>query len=339
MLDLDIKGFFDSIDWELLLKAIRHHTDCPWVLLYIERWLKAPVQMEDGNVVPRTAGTPQGGVISPLLANLFLHYAFDRWMGRTFPHVPFERYADDAICHCKSAEEARALWGAIADRFAACKLVLHPQKTKIVYCKDANRRGDSPDIHFDFLGFQFRARKIMWVKPDRRIFAHSFQPAASPKALTRISREIRSWALHHRSDKSLTELAQMYNPCIRGWITYYSRFYKTQLRPTLKRIDAYVIRWHVESSSDCATRPKAREIGLTGYAVPIQPSLHIGRYAMATAEHREPCDSRGLCTVLGAPGGEIPPGDSTQSAEPSTAAYSRSTFDCGNRACPGIPRH
>ena len=193
--------------------------------------------------MPRTAGTPQGGVISPLLANLFLHYAFDMWMVRTFPHIPFERYADDAICHCKSAEEARALWSAIADRFAACKLVLHPQKTKIVYCKDANRRGDFPDIHFDFLGFQFRARKIMWQKPGRRIFAHSFQPAASPKALTRISREIRGWALHHRSDKSLTELATMYNPCIRGWITYYSHFYGTQLRPTLTRIDAYVIRW------------------------------------------------------------------------------------------------
>jgi hypothetical protein len=199
--------------------------------------------MEDGSIAPRTAGTPQGGVISPLLANLFLHYAFDTWMVRTFPHIPFERYADDIICHCKGAEEARALWSAIADRFAACKLVLHPQKTKIVYCKDVNRRGDFPDIHFDFLGFQFRARKIMWVKPDKRIFAHSFQPAASPKALMRISRDIRSWALHHRSDKSLTELAQMYNPCIRGWITYYSHLYKTQLRPTLKRIDAYVIRW------------------------------------------------------------------------------------------------
>src|ERR1700752_2670464 len=243
VLDLDIKGFFDSIDWELMLSAVRHHTDCAWVPLYIERWLKAPVRMEDGSVVPRTAGTPQGGVISPLLANLFLHYAFDAWMARTFAHIKFERYADDIICHCKSAEEARALWGAIADRFAVCKLVLHPQKTKIIYCKDVNRRSDFPDIHFDFLGFQFRARKIMWVKADRGIFAHSSQPAASPQALARISREIRSWALHHRSDKSLIELAQMYNPCIRGWITYYSHFYRTQLRPTLKRIDAYVIRW------------------------------------------------------------------------------------------------
>jgi RNA-directed DNA polymerase len=239
VLDLDVRAFFDSIDWELLLRAIRHHTDCAWVLLYIERWLKAPVQLEDGGIVPRTAGTPQGGVISPLLANLFLHYAFDMWMARNYPHIPFERYADDAICHCASAEEARALWSALVDRFAACKLALHPEKTKIVYCKDANRRGEFSNIHFDFLGFQFRARKTIWNgKP-----AHGFMPAASPKALTSISRTIRRWALHHRSDKSLKDLAEIYNPCIRGWIAYYSNFYKTQLRPTLTRIDAFVIRW------------------------------------------------------------------------------------------------
>jgi len=183
------------------------------------------------------------GAISPLLANLFLHYAFDMWMAREFPHIPFERYADDAICHCRSAEEARALWSALGDRLAACKLVLHPVKTKVVYCKDVNRRGEFPVISFDFLGFQFRARKTMWRKDETRIFTHSFQPAASPKALTRISQEVRGWTLHKRSDKSLTELAEMYNPCIRGWITYYSHFYKTQLRPTLKRIDVYVIRW------------------------------------------------------------------------------------------------
>ena len=239
VLDIDVKGFFDSIDWELLLKAVRSHTDCPWVLLYIERWLKAPVQMEDGAIVPRTAGTPQGGVISPLLANLFLHYAFDMWMAREFPRIPFERYADDAICHCKSAEEARALWKALADRFAACKLALHPEKTKIVYCKDANRRANFPAISFDFLGFQFRARKTMW----QRRAVHGFLPAASPKALTRIGREIRHWALHHRSDKSLEELAAIYNPIVRGWIGYYGNFYRTQLRPTLWRIDLYVIRW------------------------------------------------------------------------------------------------
>ena len=239
VLDLDVKAFFDTIDWELMLKAVRQQTDCPWVLLYIDRWLRAPVQMEDGSVVPRMAGTPQGGVISPLLANLFLHYVFDMWMTREFPHIPFERYADDAICHCQSAEEAQVVWSAVRGRFGACKLVLHPEKTKIVYCKDANRRGDFPNTHFDFLGFQFRARKTMWHgKP-----AHGFLPAASPKALTRIRRTVRRWALHHRNDKSLPELATMYNPSIRGWITYYSHFYSTRLRPTLKRIDAYVIRW------------------------------------------------------------------------------------------------
>ncbi len=182
VLDLDVKAYFDSIDWELMLTAVRRHTNQSWVLLYIERWLKAPVQLEDGSVAPRTSGTPQGGVVSPVLANLFLHYAFDMWMKRTYPHIPFERYADDAICHCKSAEEAQALWSALADRFAACKLVLHPQKTKIVYCKDANRRGDFPSQSFDFLGFMFRARKTMW----RGRPAHGFMPAASPKALTSI---------------------------------------------------------------------------------------------------------------------------------------------------------
>jgi group II intron reverse transcriptase/maturase len=239
VLDIDVKGFFDNLDWELMLKAMRHHTGCPWALLYIERWLKAPVHMEDGSIVPRTAGTPQGGVISPLLANLFLHYTFDMWMAREFPHIPFERYADDAICHCKTAEEARLLWSALAHRFAACKLVLHPDKTKIVYCKDANRRGGFSVISFDFLGFQFRARKTMWQGKA----AHGFLPAASPRALKRISREVRRWRLHTRSDKSLQDLAEIYNPVIRGWIGYYSNFYRTQLRPTLKRIDLYVIRW------------------------------------------------------------------------------------------------
>jgi hypothetical protein len=162
------------------------------------------------------------------------------WMARTFPHIPFERYADDAICHCKSAEEAQALWSVLADRLAACKLVLHPEKTKIVYCKDANRCGDFPNQSFDFLGFMFRARKTMW---QGRIPAHGFMPAASPKALTSISRTIRRWTLHHHSDKSLQNLAETYNTYIRGWINYYGNFYRTQLRPTLKRIDLYVIRW------------------------------------------------------------------------------------------------
>lgn len=256
VLDLDIKGFFDNIDWELMLTAVRAHTDCPWVLLYIERWLKAPVQMEDGRIVERTAGTPQGGVISPLLANLFLHYAFDAWMTREFPRIPFERYADDAICHCRSEAEARALWRALEARMSACKLTLHPEKTKIVYCKDANRKGDYPNICFDFLGFQFRARKTVWRVNGERVFTHGFLPAVSPTACVRITREIRSWALHQRSDKSLEELAAMYNPKIRGWITYYSHFYRTQLRPALRRINAYVVRWARRKYKRMGHRPK-----------------------------------------------------------------------------------
>ena len=257
VLDIDVKGYFDSIDWELLLKAVRHHTDCPWVLLYIERWLKVPVQMEDGSVVPRTAGTPQGGVVSPTLANLFLHYVFDLWMTRNYPGIPFERYADDIICHCKSAEEAQALWRALQDRFAACKLVMHPKKTKLVYCKDANRRGDFAKQAFDFLGFTFRARKTIW---QGHIHAHGFMPAASPKALKSISRAIRCWTLHHRSDRTLQDLAEIYNPYIQGWINYYGQFYREQLRPTLKRIDAYVIRWARRKFKRLRRRPKgARE--------------------------------------------------------------------------------
>ena len=193
VLDIDVKGYFDNIDWELLLKAVRHHTDCPWVLLYIERWLKVPVRMEDGRIVERQAGTPQGGVISPLLANLFLHYAFDAWMARHNPHISFERYADDIVCHCRTEAQARQLWRALGERFADCKLELHPQKTKIVYCKDVNRPGDFPTIAFDFLGFQFRARKTMWGKGVKRVFTHSFQPAASPKALKAIGRTVRAW--------------------------------------------------------------------------------------------------------------------------------------------------
>ena len=225
------------------MRAVRKHTGCVWVLLYIERWLKAPEQMEDGSLIARERGTPQGGVISPLLANLFLHYTFDLWMCRKYPEIPFERYADDVICHCRSEEQARTLSASLERRFAECGLTLHPEKTKIVYCKDVKRRGDFPNISFDFLGFAFRARKMMWGKGKERIFTHCFQPAASPKALTSISRTVRRWTLHHHSDKSLQDLAKKYNPYIQGWINYYGNFYRTQLRPILKRIDIYVIRW------------------------------------------------------------------------------------------------
>jgi RNA-directed DNA polymerase len=240
VVDLDIKAFFDSLDWELLLKAVRKHAPNRWTVLYIERWLKAPVVNEDGRLVPREQGTPQGGVISPLLANLFLHYAFDRWMQTAFPSVPFERYADDAICHCWSEEEALRLRQALDRRFAECKLALHAEKTKVVYCKDTNRKREHPMLHFVFLGYQFRPRSAKW---RNGLFGTSFLPGASPKALQLIRQAIRRWSLQTRSDKTLHDLARMFNPYIRGWISYYGQFYKSALYRTLQRIDAFLIRW------------------------------------------------------------------------------------------------
>ena len=240
VLDLDIKAFFDSIETHLLMRAVRAHTSCGWVLLYIERWLKAPVQMPDGSVVVRERGTPQGGVVSPLLANLFLHYAFDVWMRRNHPGIPFERYADDAICHCASEEQATALRQSLASRFAECGLTLHPEKTKIVYCKDDDRRQDYPSHKFDFLGYTFRPR-LSRRRGDR--IGVSFSPAVSGPALKAIRQTVRRWSLHERSDKSLEDLARMFNPYIRGWITYYGRYYKSALYPTLRHIDSILARW------------------------------------------------------------------------------------------------
>ena len=249
----------------------------------------------------------EGGVIS-IGESVYCHYAFDMWMARRCPHIPFERYADDAICHCKSAEEAQVLWSALAVRFAACKLVLHPEKTKIVYARMRMTRR-FPIISFDFLGFQFRARKTMWREGTKRIFAHSFQPAASPKALTFISRTIRRWTLHHSSDKSLPNWPRRTTRDSR--LDYLlQHIYRTQLRSTLKRIDRYVSAC-AANSNGCVSKPKEHATGLIGFAAQIRRSSLIGSCAMETAEHREPCESRGSRTDLGAPGGEIPPGDST----------------------------
>lgn len=240
VLDLDIRSFFDSIDRDLLMRAVGKHSYCPWVLLYIERWLNAPVQLADGTLETRKRGTPQGAVISPLLANLFLHYAFDVWMQRNYPHIPFERYADDAICHCHTEAEAQALRAALERRFAECQLELHPQKTKIVYCKDDDRRGDYPETKFDFLGYTFcpRRSKNRWGK-----HFINFSPAVSNQAGTLMRRTMRRWRLHLRSDKSLEDLARMFNPVIRGWINYFRHFYKSALYPTLRHLDNILARW------------------------------------------------------------------------------------------------
>ena len=209
VLDLDIRAYFDTIPHGLLLKAVRAHTDCAWVLLYIERWLTAPVQMADGTLAPREKGTPQGSVVSPLLANLFLHYAFDRWMAQHHPDIPFERFADDILCHCVSEAQARRLQRVLAQRFATCGLELHPQKTKVVYCRDDDRRGHALHETFDFLGYTFRARrsKNRWGK-----YFVNFSPAVSNAAAKRMRREIRAWQLGCRVDKRIDDLATDVQP-------------------------------------------------------------------------------------------------------------------------------
>ena len=240
VLEFDIKGLFDNIGHDLLMQAVRHHTEIKWVLLYVERWLKAPFQKEDGTLVERPKGTPQGGVISPVLANLFLHYVFDKWMDRNYPRNPFCRYADDAIAHCRTENEAFELKEALDARFKECGLELHPEKTKIVYCKDDRRRGDYPMTSFDFLGFTFRPRRS---KTRKGILFIGFSAAVSNKAGKAMRQKARKWKIHRRSDKSLEDLSRMLGPTIRGWINYYGSFYKSLLYPTLRQLNRTLVRW------------------------------------------------------------------------------------------------
>ena len=240
LLEFDIKGLFDNIEHELLMKAVKHHTRNKWILLYIERWLKTPFQQNDGTLVKRTKGTPQGGVISPVLANLFLHYAFDKWMERNYPRNPFCRYADDGITHCRTEAEAKLLLEALDARFNECGLELHPEKTKIVYCKDDDRRGDYPNISFDFLSYTFRPRR---AKNRYGKFFVSFLPGVSNKAGKAMRQKAKKWKMHLRSDKSLEDLSRMFSPVIRGWINYYGKFYKSALYATLRQLNKILVRW------------------------------------------------------------------------------------------------
>jgi group II intron reverse transcriptase/maturase len=241
VIDLDIKGFFDSISHDLVERAVAHHTDSPWVRLYIARWLRAPVQKADGTLEQRTRGTPQGGVVSPLLANLFLHYAFDVWMQRTFPHVQFERYADDAIVHCRSERQARAVLEAIRDRFRQCGLELHATKTRIVYCKDDDRPGKSDSVKFDFLGYTFQPRraKNRWGK-----YFVSFLPAMSAKAAKAVRATIRDWRMAStRNNQRLEDLARLVNTVVRGWMNYYGRFYRSKCVQVLRHLNEALAAW------------------------------------------------------------------------------------------------
>jgi RNA-directed DNA polymerase len=258
VVDLDLKSFFDSVPWDLVLKAVARHTDLGWVLLYVERWLKAPLQRGDGSVVGRDRGTPQGSSISPLLANVFLHYAFDLWMAREYPAVQFERYCDDVIVHASSESEARRLRAAIAARLAECGLELNERKTRIVYCKSSVRRGSHEHVSFDFLGYTFRPRLSRNRSGDEFV---GFLPAVSDDARKQMGREIRRWRLHVRSGTTLTDLARSINVVVQGWINFYGRFYRSELTRLLRRINEYLIRWAMRKYKRLRRRPaKARRL-------------------------------------------------------------------------------
>ena len=241
VLEFDIKGLFDNLRHDLLLKALRKHTDCPWVLLYIERWLVAPFQKANGQLEPRNSGTPQGSVVGPILANLFMHYTFDKWMQRNYPEVLWARYADDGLVHCRSLQEAKTLLSVLNRRFEECGLELHPDKTRIVYCKDDDRPGnEDQEIKFDFLGYTFRPR---CAKNHRRKFFVSFLPAVSNKASKAMRGKIHDWRMHLKPDKSINDLSNMFNSVIRGWIQYYGRYYKSGLYAVLRYLNNKLVHW------------------------------------------------------------------------------------------------
>ncbi|CAQ54277.1 putative reverse transcriptase [Wolbachia endosymbiont of Culex quinquefasciatus JHB] len=238
--DLDISGFFDNLDHDLALQAIKKHTDCKWVILYVERWMKAPIQQADGSRVTRDKGVPQGGSISPIISSIFMHHAFDMWMKQNYPTVPFERYVDDAIVHCRTKRQAGFMKVMIEERLAKCKLKLHPEKTQIVYSKDDDRKEQFPKQSFDFLGYTFRPRV---AKNKMRNYFISFLPAISNKAKKKIKKTIKSWRIHRITWTTLEEISKKIDPIVRGWFQYYGRFYKSEMYPSLRNIERYLIRW------------------------------------------------------------------------------------------------
>jgi RNA-directed DNA polymerase len=240
VLEFDIKGLFDNIDHTLLMKAVKMHTEEKWIMLYIERWLKAPFKMKDGTTVERKSGTPQGGVISPVLANLFLHYAFDKWMKINFSQNPWARYADDAVAHCRTKAQAEILLKKLDQRFKECGLELHPDKTKIVYCKDDFRKQDQENTTFDFLGYTFRPRRSKSRAGKHFI---NFSPAVSNKACKNMRQTMRNWRIQLKSDKEILDISNMFNPVIRGWINYYGSFYKSELYKVLRHMNKALVQW------------------------------------------------------------------------------------------------
>jgi RNA-directed DNA polymerase len=259
VIDLDARRFFDSVPWDLMVKAVQANTthEQRWIVLYVRRWLAAPIVMPDGRTQARDKGTPQGSAISPVLANLFMHYAFDIWLGREFPAVKFERYADDAVVHCATERQANEVLAALEERMAEVGLQLHPDKTRIVFCKDRKRRhADCEHTSFTFLGYTFRARNAP-TRDGTSMFT-GFLPAVSKDALKRMSEEARSWHIHLRTATELKDLASWVNPVVRGWMTYHGRYYRTALDGLLRRINAYLMRWAQRKYKRLRSFKKAR---------------------------------------------------------------------------------
>jgi len=240
VLEFDIKGLFDNLPHDLLLKAVRKHVKCKWARLYIERWLRAPME-QNGITIERTRGTPQGGVISPILSNLFLHYAFDLWMERTHPDLPWCRYADDGLVHCRTEREAEALKAELQVRLEECHLQMHPTKTKIVYCRDGKRRGTYPNVKFDFLGYEFRPRRVRNPQ-NGRLFC-GFTPAVSPSALKAMGETIRDLNIRRQTQLTLADIADRLNPLLKGWIEYYGRYTPSALSTMLRYVNQTLLRW------------------------------------------------------------------------------------------------
>ena len=240
VLEFDIKGLFDNIRHDYLMEMVKRHTQEQWIILYIQRWLTTPFQMQDGTIKPRTTGTPQGGVISPVLANLFLHYTFDSFMAKEYPKAWWARYADDGIVHCKTYDQAVYMRTILSERFKIMGLELNQEKTRIVYCKDADRMEDHVDISFDFLGYTFRPR--LAKNKHGKIFV-SFLPGMSDKAVKRVKEEVNAWKLQLKADKHINDIANMFNANIQGWINYYGRFYKSELIQVLRYINGCIVKW------------------------------------------------------------------------------------------------
>lgn len=259
VVEFDIKGLFDNIDHALLMRAVRKHCQIPWVLLYIERWLTAPMEMANGQREERARGTPQGGVVSPLLANLFLHYAFDRWIAQHLRSVRFCRYADDGVVHCRSLAQARLVLDKLAERFRECGLELHPDKTRIVYCRDINRSAEYPTTQFTFLGYTFRPRKA--VDKYGRVYVN-FAPAVSRDALRAMRQTIRGWHLQLKSDRTLGDLSNMFNPVLRGWKNYYGRFHGSEMGSVWWSVNAYLMRWLMRKHKTLARRKTRAKVAL-----------------------------------------------------------------------------